>query len=213
MDGLELILKAKEFHPQLYTIVISGYDDFKYANPVLLPMFTGVLEKIKMDFIQTKRDRMYVLQLEEAHQIYQSMTFKAFIRDIMYKYITEDTVNLEKSKFQYQDDSLNYVVMVAQLADVENEMTDLQKLKIKVFHETLNQVIHDQNLIGFPNDNCEYVICLPDKNPQRLERKVTDFINEYHARSKGKSPITFSVGRMYSDFVFGKSKMALPPFW
>src|SRR4051812_16788569 len=68
MDGLELVERVKEKNPDTYFIIISGYDEFKYAQkavklgandfilkPIDLEYLEQLLNKISLEVAEKKK--------------------------------------------------------------------------------------------------------------------------------------------------------------
>jgi two-component system response regulator YesN len=68
MDGLQLARCLYEAHPQIKCVILSGYDDFKYAQEALKYGVTDFLLKpIKSEELKTALQRV-VVQLDAEHQ-------------------------------------------------------------------------------------------------------------------------------------------------
>lgn len=123
MSGLELIEKAKETHPDLDTIVVSGYSDFEYAQQAIhLQVREYLLKPVDPDKLKevllTLATR-YCLQKNELEKTFSSeMSARSpkEIADLLKEYLTteyasEMNLNLIAENLNYSPSYLTKIFL------------------------------------------------------------------------------------------------------
>jgi two-component system response regulator YesN len=78
MDGLALIEQAKQIHPQLKVVLISGYNDFEYTRKALsLQVFDYLLKPVERHQLLEVMERI-VVQLDEQ-QVHDTEMFEGIL--------------------------------------------------------------------------------------------------------------------------------------
>ncbi len=138
MNGLEVIEKTKEIDPNAKIIIISGYDQFKYAQKALeLGVFSYLLKPIQYrDFknIIIKAMDSYCERMWEINKLKEIDT-----DNINHKCIGTQTINYIKENFTQNDLTLNLIA--EQLHISQSYLTRIIKQKTGVnFTDYLNKL-------------------------------------------------------------------------
>jgi len=101
LDGIQLIGEAKQFLPNLLSIIISGYRHFDYAhNAIKYGVEDYLLKPIQREeLIQTlEKLRAVIKRADEAHQ---SPSAEAFVRDLFSGTLAQDDLTAERVLARY----------------------------------------------------------------------------------------------------------------
>lgn len=105
MDGLELVERVKSLAPDTYIIIISGYDEFEYAQkavklgahdfilkPIDLEDLEQILFKISMDYEDKKKRQTEEQVLKEKVDNSLSILREGFLKELLFRNIEADSI-------------------------------------------------------------------------------------------------------------------------
>lgn len=123
MDGLELVEQARENHPDLDVIVVSGYSDFEYAKRAIhLQVREYLLKPVDEDQLRTvlsslaNKYRMEEQELEKSFSGEFSCRSSREIAELLKDYLTREydhdiNMNLIAEKLNYSPSYLSKVFL------------------------------------------------------------------------------------------------------
>lgn len=164
MDGLELIEKAKETHPDLTCVIISGYSDFSYAQqairlhvqdyllkPVEISQLQTVLANIR-DQYEAKEKEIHSTMVVDSGEASPDRT-AALVHEYITSHFAEDVnLNLIAGEFGY---SQGYLTRIFQAKYGQSPNQYLIRLRIN----RARTLLEDQKLsirqvgeaVGYPD--------------------------------------------------------------
>lgn len=220
INGLEFIEKIKPEHPDIYIIIISGYDEFHYAQkaiklgaydyilkPIELDYLYDLLKKIKSDYDVKHKKRNEISTLKD--EISQNMPL---LREKVLKDILCGKVDIEKVKMTlpefYMDGVANYfAVAVVQIDDYSIITQGMNDIQVKELETEFAQLIRhtfdeDADIKVFENNAYESVVCIFDSCKDRMKEKIRDSIRSIRDKfmSIEQYSVTIAVGDIHNSF-------------
>lgn len=217
INGLELIEIVKEKYPSCYIIIISGYDEFKYAQkalklgaydyilkPIELDYLYEILLKIKKDYSesQKKNDEMNNLKVKVEENI-------PYVKEMLFRKIVFDSIGREEiydklGKLEMDIKDYYFISSIIQIDEndiiIDGTYEDRKKL-IKFLEEILiyNNFKYDDRVI-FKYDSFSFVVCFFGKHKVPLESKVREVCSIIQKKciDKYNFTVTITVGSSYS---------------
>ncbi|MED3689701.1 response regulator transcription factor [Peribacillus butanolivorans] len=157
MDGLELISKLKERHPNTKYIVLSGYEEFEYVKKGMkLGIENYLLKPVnEQELISTLENSIEKLEKstnnEEAYTILRDNTiWRCLNQDIDAKEWRE-RVELYSLEF----DGQNLAVVLMQISDGEHENSSFFRKRVEELFQSVCIINPDGELILLVSFNCE----------------------------------------------------------
>ncbi len=228
MGGLELIEKTLDILPHTKIIILSGFEDFEYAQTAIRKKaFDYILKPIEkdkiVDIIKKAKDQI----AKELDNIKNMINLKKqlqeslpTLREKYLKHLLEGTLSLNNilEEYNYLNINLqkrNFVIMVIEIDDdQEGRCEELITLGIKnIIKDSINEVYQGEVVdeyfkkivIILNYDKCEKTNIVIEK----LE-KIGKKIKSSTEKSFDKS-LTIGIGRLYekADYIMDSYKEAL----
>jgi Response regulator containing CheY-like receiver domain and AraC-type DNA-binding domain len=153
VDGLQLIEAIKPKYPQLYIIIISGHDEFQYAQkavklgafdyilkPIDLEYLETILKNIKSDYERRQQKAREVLTLKEKIANNIPLLREQFFWDIINENIDKTEIAARTEDLKIDPQAKNYGVIIAQFDDyyiITGDMDDSQRRGLEKSFEQL----------------------------------------------------------------------------
>ncbi|PKG25267.1 response regulator [Niallia nealsonii] len=210
MDGLELVEKVKRLSADTYIIIISGYDEFQYAQkavklgandfilkPIDLDYLEQLLVKIKMDDEQKKMKALEENTLKE--RAVQSLTvLKAdFFKELIFRKLTDEQVK-EKIQELWTGNIFAYnSVMIIQLDESDKDNQAVYPL----FHFVKERMAKEQSQHFVEMNKNELVICLLGENEFVVNNRMKMIMNTIRSFQVQYAAYSFTIalGTVYSS--------------
>jgi two-component system, response regulator YesN len=124
MDGLELVEKVKSQNPDTYIIIISGYDEFHYAQkaiklgahdfilkPIDLDDLEKMLSKISQDYDsklhKENEEKVLKEKVDNSLHILQA----SFLKDLLFSNVDPDSIAEKVKELQIKEASYGNVLL------------------------------------------------------------------------------------------------------
>ncbi len=186
LDGLQLSEMAMRLYPSMKIVLVSGYDDFAYAQKgislgvsgyVLKPVNTAELESI-LKKLRTELDRgtRRVESAPHTDTEIQPLKLEKFFRGIIYKKKTvaevADTQKMLMGEGRYLFAAAllqldNYLGLISDMSD------DEQTAFSRTFFETTDEYFAGvNNAIGIATEDYTYVVFIYDEDRTRIDQTI-----------------------------------------
>jgi two-component system, response regulator YesN len=202
IDGLELIERVKPKYPGIYIIIISGHDEFHFAQkalklgafdyilkPIEIDYLKEILLKIRSDYELRNKKELEVDSLREKLASNLPLLQERFFGDLLSGKVTglEITKKLEELKI---GDSGNYfAVLIAQIDDYYLVTQDLDDQQRNRFDQSFDLMIKDgglseKTIFVLEGKAGERIIAVAtDYDPQDLEKAVVELCEAIHRKT------------------------------
>jgi two-component system response regulator YesN len=126
LDGLELIRQARQIKPDVRFIVLSGYDEFEFAQtamqygvrhyllkPTKMQDIDKILKELRADLAREEEERNFVEKIKQNMERNLPLIKEQFFRDmVMHKMYTSGELNSYLSFFGISPESVRTVTLV-----------------------------------------------------------------------------------------------------
>lgn len=218
VSGLEFIEQIKKKGREVYVIIISGHDEFHYAQkalklgvyeyilkPVDSDYLTELLAGIREDYAKRLKEKNEVLVLKDKLQKNAPLLKVKYLKDIIYG--NQSPVLSDEAANSMKDfvDSC-YSVVIAQLDDYYFKVQDLSDEARMQLEKQLYQILAEverthQGLILMDSSIYEYIICLSGSCMEEIRSKQLEICTEVREKvnSKISCTITMALGGTHSN--------------
>ncbi len=212
LNGLELIERLQELVPHAKTIILSGYDNFNYAQTALRnKAFDYLLKPIRFDKLEEtiKRAVNKIKDEEQERNNFQKFRkqlqkYLPVIKERYIDYLLSNRLSYKEIKEQEQYLNLNlldnnFVVLVM---DVASNLTAVERLGIKeAIAELLFAEFNGEIIDNYPN-KYNVIINYGEKQDHNQvvkslltnSKKIINYINKMYEKI-----ITIGIGGLYKD--------------
>lgn len=186
MDGLALSKILAEQYPGTTTILLTGYDDFEYAQEaikhgvkdlLLKPMnsqeFGQVLQGLTQDLLEKQRSKEEERLFREALETTLPLLRERFLLSLILGYITPEEAQRRQDFYRWKDRSQTYAVIL--LHFLKQQMSsDIQRIRIKQLVEqaTLSEV--DADVVVDRNEDLILLIQLEQTTLETQNQKLRE---------------------------------------
>ena len=187
MDGLELTRYVYENYPEIKTIIISGYDDFKYAKeavkykvedyilkPVTSKELTEILEKVKKSLDESQKAKEDFKKIRGAYISQLPMVRGRFLSHLVTGNIPVEEIDAQLSEYDIVFKEPFYMVLRVQFPNPEEWLfahPDFGRglLAFTIFN-ICEEITRKYNGITFQDNDNETVIILGGSGKESLEK-------------------------------------------
>jgi two-component system, response regulator YesN len=206
MNGLEMARIVKEKYPEIKVILLTGYEDFKYAQEaikvrafdyILKPIDSEALvEKVKLAADEWENEQKKDKQIQEGMPLLHAQFFKKLI------YNEIDSANVKKEM-----DTLGIQLQGSQFTVLLMKVDELQELNGNNLKEAVQRMCLDvfknkEEGIVFEWDGDE-LCAVFSYSQQRIEdnRAAFDIAEQirFHVKNNLNTTVTIAVGNMYQS--------------
>jgi len=202
MDGLSLSRVLSEKFPDVMVLLLTGYDDFEYAQeavktnirefllkPITAEELTQVLKRIKteLDLNEAKKEQYKILN--DKLKLSFPLLKERFLYRLVSGRLDNASITQRKEYFAWQDLGRYYLVSLILIPDTWNE---IDRLSLSEFIKS--KVRREEDL--FPNREENLVILFQGVNISELEirsRNLAGIVFEF-VLHLGKEQITIGCG-------------------
>ncbi|NLJ89404.1 MAG: response regulator [Clostridiales bacterium] len=218
-DGLELVEKTKEHRIETSFVIISGYDDFKYAQraiqygvknyllkPINLDEFNKIITELRDSILEEYRQETLEL-ISKKKQKVDSMTLKNIFlsRFIQNEYKSMDEINkhVENYDVKIKNEPLQVVVF-----ELKNPLSNSDKLELtpndlgldKLFVSlAARELLQDTSneVFDFSDNQVVAIVNIPDDNFQiyKVCEHLSFFVQRY-----SKVEVCIGIGDQVDSF-------------
>jgi len=187
VDGLQLSEMAMNTYPDLKVILISGFDDFKYAQKgislgvsgyLLKPLQQRDLEELLIKLMEELKKNAVVRKSETtlASINTEQLVLEKFLRGVIVG--KRDEAETSSMQRLLMSENLNsFATMVLEVDGYLNTIRDMseeeQQSFSRIFFETTdNYFAGIRGVVNVPADNCTCIVALYDTEESRLSSNV-----------------------------------------
>lgn len=220
MDGLQLVEKIKPNYKNTYIVIISGHDEFEYAQkaiklgaydyilkPIDLDYLKEILLKIRSDEEIRKKKENEIDLIKQKAAVNLPLLKERFFEDVIYRRIEPESLSSALANLGF-DKKCCCVAAIVQIDDyniITHDMDEERKTTLNIgFYNIIKEIKLDNNVIALSRKYDEYVICIMDKFKEILKTKGSDICNKIHSRANKLAlySVTISVGNYYDSIQF-----------
>ncbi|MFF2093165.1 response regulator [Paenibacillus sp. NPDC058174] len=178
MDGLSLIREARQFHPELKVIILSGYNEFDYIKSGLkLGVENYLLKPINIEELQeTLANTINKLDQSRPDRMFSEYDIGILRDNILYRWLTRRIASYELNE---RTEMLNIRLDAPYLA-VAVLRTDSPS---KPFYDTVQQLAdEDKSILPFVDIDGDQVIIFLFSDREQGKAKALDVLNSLQSR-------------------------------
>jgi two-component system, response regulator YesN len=219
INGLEFIEKIKSQSPDIFVIIVSGHDEFQYAQqavklgvseyilkPIEPEYLREIILKIKKQFQERMGVKDEIKNLKENFQSHLPLVKERMIKDIVLGKL--DSPDLIESYVFGLGEFVNncYITIIAQLDDyyfIVKEMDEAGRKRLdKVFSNSIKKLEKlGMDLVVLENTNHEVTLCMSGSSHEDLKYKVEKLCMEVRASivQNSECTVTMALGDFYDS--------------
>ncbi len=176
MDGIELARQVSAKYPEIFIIIISGYDEFQYAqNAIKLKAYDYILkpvdEKYLIDVLLSIKEKLTFKNESE------SASKKSFFKDFFAGVAEEGKIKEYGEKFGLQDNRY-YCAAIVHLDEREKTVNlygeETVKTGFKDFQKNLKEEIKDLFLVS--RNAYEFIFFITGEDKEKVKSNVRDTV-------------------------------------
>lgn len=221
LNGLEFIQKIRRHSPDIFVIIVSGHDEFQYAQQaVKLGVSEYILKPIEPDYLQEivlkihkqfEERKMINTEMKNLKEVFNArlpLVKERLIKDIVFGKL--DAADIKKDCIldlgEFVDN--DYVAIIAQLDDyyfkVQAMDDTARKALDKIFYDAIRKAEKLRtDLIVLENTNHEFTLCLSGSDKDGLRKKAQELcreVREYVVKNS-ECTVTMALGDIYDSIL------------
>lgn len=207
MDGLQLCKIIREHMPWMKIVIISGYNDFQYAQsaiklgvsdyllkPVSVHDLHSVLAKVSVVLDQEKSERTYLKRLRSQVEDNLSLLREKFLLRL----VTGGESSISAIE-QSQQLGLNilapcYLVILLEARPAKNDQV-LDYAACQQVEKAITGLIHSNtDILAASKDMDEYLLVLKGENPEQVQQESAFLVKLFQEEVEKKTSCILSAG-------------------
>ncbi|MCY9592236.1 DNA-binding response regulator [Paenibacillus chitinolyticus] len=190
MNGLDLIRGAREFHPDLKVVVLSGFNDFVYLKECIrLGIENYLLKPINLDELKATLDNtVEKLNASKSERLFNEYGVQILKDNMMHRWLTEQIASGEyRERADLLGIEMDKPFMAAAVMRLEENF-------VQVFELISRQMKYNESIIPFRDVDGDLVILFVMDDPEEGKREMIGTIEELLDRLTTYQPIRTSIG-------------------
>lgn len=221
MTGLELIEFIKPMLPDAFIIVISGHDEFRYAQKALqlgvydfilkpfdFDYLLKILKKIKYEHILRKNSKNQALPAEDMYHLQTK-----FIESLSQKKLTSEKIEKKLDTYGLKEiEDYQFCYVIVQIDNFQLSIADISFEQIndsqREFYKLIKNVVNPNKKLFLlePNNGDAFIIISAPTNSEALMKKDKT-VNQIRIALKGNTNHSITIA--YSKIHPGISSLPL----
>jgi two-component system response regulator YesN len=211
VDGLELVARTQVFLPEAVFVIISGHDEFQYAQralrlgvkeyvlkPIDLDQLQSTLRKIGAEYENRKNERDEARRLEEAVRQSKPLLRESFFKDLISRQIDSRMIRSRLDEFGYQPRQRLWVAAIVSLdTHINTDRTEFEAsycgLDWSLYSLLKELTAGEETTVAFSTAEDECVLCFSSSNEIKLKKKVSGVFKLIHERAAWEIGCTASM--------------------
>ncbi|MDC7227731.1 MAG: response regulator [Spirochaetales bacterium] len=169
-NGLDLIKNARFHAPDIKVVIISGYNNFEYAQqaiklgvkdyilkPIDIEKLRGIIEKLTFEIQQERSDRNDIKKLEDFYNDNKQILINEFFRELLFGVISEKDLDKLLPAYGFEQKSAFYFPMILyteiknpiEWASLKTELTEVIKPSLTRWSLTIDSLFLMPNEIFY----------------------------------------------------------------
>lgn len=219
MDGLELTKRINHYYPYIFTIILTGYDDFEYVRssmrngaldyilkPFDIDEVTEVFKKITAKLKEKKIQQEKVESVERKNKFISTLLRKSFLKNLLNAPLSEEEIEENCSYSEMMLEAQFYTVCILKLDGVIQKEVVYSEKDWKLILFAFDNIVseyNEENEFGYywiePAEGEIYLIILNSIN-EKVLRLLKDTRNKiYKIAGLIKTTISCSIGSVEKD--------------
>lgn len=172
MDGLSLIKLVKKELPETKMVIISGYDDFNYAQtaialgveqyllkPISKNKFIHILEDIREKYIRENEQKIYFEKFEQEKQVYEQHSRQDFFATLVQGNTPLQSIFAKAENLQIDITAESYNILLFSMHSLEDNRVildqysehtaDLQKSMEQLFQNSKEYLLFRYQIFSY----------------------------------------------------------------
>lgn len=210
MDGITMIEQIKPKHPEIYTVILSGHDEFEYARralkagaydyilkPIKIKHLMDVLHNIRMEQAEKTDQKSRMAQLEKESKEFKKLQM---MKELI---LGKQVFGIEHEHMMEEEKELLYTVGIVDVSNVALftigcDYLELMEIDTQ-FEKMIRLAIADlPEFIMFKDTICECVVCIYAHKQQDTEKSIRLFDDEIKKLQTEKMKIRTAFGKTYN---------------
>jgi len=198
MDGLSLIELVRKELPKTKIVIISGYDDFLYAQqairmgvdqyllkPIIKEKLVEILIGLHEKMLEERRQQEYIESFKREAQEYENFSRRRFFEQIVTGGMSVSVISETAKNLNIDINAPFYNIVLFSLSSAEYDgsvpETYTENL-VKVQEDVTNYIIDHPDLIFFRWNITTYAVLVKGSNEDIVERNTRDCIENIKNR-------------------------------
>jgi Response regulator containing CheY-like receiver domain and AraC-type DNA-binding domain len=210
MDGLALSREVMERYPETKVVILTGYDDFEYAQqalklkvkdfilkPVTAAEFSAMLHKLRLELDEEKREREDLARLQS--QLHESMPLlkERFLERMSTIALSEKEIASRLHYFQIQLTGPCYLGLAIDMDRLEEQGgadTDRELLRFAIYNIAQEIISAEPGAVVFRSREERVMAVLGGEREELLQEKAQELAERIRQSAVQFLKLTVSVG-------------------